>query len=190
MTTPPAPDIDHYRPPRHHGGWIAAAVVVVVAVVLVLVARHVDLESQLGPTPSPTPIPTTATPSASALTPSIAPSATAAPSSIPFTISDEQVEGTWSIDDVDWGATTVSLTMTIHVTRGTFSDYDFIVMENEGTAMHQPDERPSGTLGQPVQTGQTVTGTVVVTCPHTSATVLLTRPSQRVDAIAALTIRS
>lgn len=181
------PDISQYQPPKRHRGWIAAIIAVAVIIALVLVARRITSEPDLSQSPMPTPV---ATPS-SATTPTPIPaSVTAVASSVPFSSKDNSTEGTWSIDDVSWGPGSVTLTVTIEVTRGSLSDYTFFIMENESTNIHEASLPPTGTLGDTISPGHKVHGTVTIDCPRADATVMFTHGSGMSSPISALTIKA
>lgn len=41
---------------------------------------------------------------------------------------------------MEWGPNTVTLTMTIAVTKGSLTDYTFFIMENQSTDIHQASQ--------------------------------------------------
>ncbi len=180
------PDINQYQPPKRHGGWIAVIIVTAVVVALVIVARRITSEpaSPAAPTPS-----SVATSASSTPTP-IPASATAVASSLPFSSKDDDTQGRWSIDHVKWGPSTVTLTVTIEVTKGSLTDYTFFIMENESTDIHQASRPATGSLGSGVTQGHKVHGTITIDCPRTDATVMLTHGSGMSSPISALTIRA
>jgi len=180
------PDINQYRPPKRHGGWIAVIIVTALVVALVIVARRVTTEPAHPVTPPPSPIAT----SASSTPTPIPASATAVASSLPFSSKDDDTEGRWSIDHVEWGPNTVTLTMTIAVTKGSLTDYTFFSMENQSTDFPQASQPHTGSLGTDVSQGHKVHGTITIDCPRTDATVMLTHGSGMASPISALMIRA
>ena len=102
----------------------------------------------------------------------------------------DDTEGRWSIDHVEWGPNTVTLTMTIAVTKGSLTDYTFFIMENQSTDIHQASQPPTGSLGTGVSQGHKVHGTITIDCPRTDATVMLTHGSGMSSPISALMIRA
>ncbi|WCC80647.1 hypothetical protein O6R08_03930 [Cutibacterium equinum] len=79
--------------------------------------------------------------------------------------------------------------MTIEVTKGSLTGYDFYVMENESTSVHGGDSRTTGTLGDTVSPDHEVHGTITIDCPRTDSTVMLTHQGGLVNPISALTIK-
>ncbi|EFD07881.1 hypothetical protein HMPREF9207_0383 [Cutibacterium acnes J165] len=91
---------------------------------------------------------------------------------------------------MEWGPNTVTLTMTIAVTKGSLTDYIFFIMENQSTDIHQASQPPTGSLGTGVSQGHKVHGTITIDCPRTDATVMLTHGSGMSSPISALMIRA
>ena len=180
------PDISQYQPPKRHSSWIAVIIVAAIIIALVIIARRVTSEpvNPVAPTPSSIATSTSSTPT------SIPASATAVASSLPFSSKDDDTEGRWSIDNVKWGPNTVTLTVTIEVTRGSLTDYTFFIMENESTDIHQASQPSTGSLVADVSQGHKVHGTITIDCPRTNATVMLTHRSGMSSPISALTIKA
>lgn len=158
-----------------------AVVVAALGIAAWQVSRSPETESG-GVTPS-------ATPSAIRTPPRVAPAATAAASSIPFVVGSGQATGQWTITDVSWSSSGVTLSMRIKVDTGTLSSYSFFLMENDSTDIHESqsqgwsDDISNGTI----QAGETVTGRVYFPSPRVASTVMLVRGSDT-DPVAALTI--
>lgn len=182
---PPA-SIEQYAPPRRRAVRVIVLLLVAVAVAAIgvtawQVSRAPELPLQLA-TPS-------ATPSAIRTPPRVAPTATAAASSIPFVVGSGQATGHWTITNVSWSSSGVTLSMRIKVDTGTLSNYSFFLMENDSANIHESqsqgwsDDISNGTI----QAGQTVTGRVYFPSPRVASTVMLVRGTDT-DPVAALTI--
>ncbi|MDN6624056.1 MAG: glucoamylase [Acidipropionibacterium jensenii] len=178
--------IEQDAPPRRRGGWVMAVSGVLVVAALAVAAWRVSRDPQTatgGVSPSAVPTSTRATPVP------IAPTATSAVSSIPFVTSTGSAKGRWTIKNVSWSSTGVTLTMTLQVTAGTLSSYSFYLMENGSTEVHSPeskgwsDDIANGTI----RAGETVSGRVFIPCPKVDSTVMLVRGAG-FDPVTALTI--
>lgn len=180
------PTIDQYAPPRRRTGWLVWLIVAVVVAALAVTAWQVSRDPESA-TSGVTP--TVATPSAPSTPTSVAPSATAAASSIPFVVGSGVARGQWTITDVSWSATGVTLRMKVTVTEGTLANYAFFIMENDSTDIHESqsqgwsDDISNGTI----RAGETVSGRVYFPSPKVASTVMLVRGAGS-DPVAALTI--
>lgn len=149
--------------------FITLAVLLVVAVAVWWGVRTANQDPPLA---APSVVPTTPQPSGSG---------NADANAIPFDNGYDNAHGIWTIDSYAWSGPRVVLKMTVQVTAGQ-QVLQFFAFTNADTSQAyepRPSGRPDDLLGQVVQAGQTVTGTVTFQMPDSESTVFLLDSSGR-----------